>query len=107
MIATKGGFSAGAGIVRDFSAESIAKAARGSLKRLKRDTIELYMLHSPTVANLESDTWPDAVEELKAEGTIRCFGISTSNHASGIRALDHGRRVPPDRVRPARSDGRG
>jgi aryl-alcohol dehydrogenase-like predicted oxidoreductase len=90
VIATKGGFSAGAGIVRDFSAESIAKAARGSLKRLKRDTIELYMLHSPSVANLESDTWADAVKELKAEGTIRAFGISTSNHASGIWALNHG-----------------
>jgi myo-inositol catabolism protein IolS len=90
VIATKGGFSAGAGIVRDFSAESIARAARGSLKRLGRDTIDLYMLHSPSVANLENDTWADAIKTLKADGTIRSFGISTSSHASGVWALKHG-----------------
>src|SRR5262249_13270128 len=44
VIATKGGFSTGATIVRDFSAESIDRAARGSRERLKRDAIELYML---------------------------------------------------------------
>ena len=90
VIATKGGFSTGASIVRDFSAESIARAARGSLSRLRRETIELYMLHSPTVAQLESDSWPKAIETLKAEGTIRYFGISTSDHASGIKAIEMG-----------------
>ena len=90
VIATKGGFSTGASIVRDFSAEGITEAARGSLQRLQRDTIELYMLHSPTVAQLENDTWPEAVETLKAEGTIRYFGISTSDHASGIKAIEMG-----------------
>jgi aryl-alcohol dehydrogenase-like predicted oxidoreductase len=90
VIATKGGFSTGATIVRDFSAESIARATRGSLDRLRRETIELYMLHSPTVAQLENETWPQAIETLKSEGTIRHFGISTSDHASGIRAIEMG-----------------
>ncbi|MGE3272855.1 MAG: aldo/keto reductase [Chloroflexota bacterium] len=90
VIATKGGFSTGANIVRDFSAEAITKAGRGSLERLKRKSIELYMLHSPTVAQLENDSWPQAVETLKSEGTIRYFGISTSNHESGIYAIEHG-----------------
>ena len=90
VIATKGGFSTGANIVRDFSKESITRAARGSLQRLQRASIELYMLHSPTVAQLENDTWPKAVETLKAEGTIRYFGISTSDHASGVRAIEMG-----------------
>jgi aryl-alcohol dehydrogenase-like predicted oxidoreductase len=90
VIATKGGFSSGASIVRDFSAEAITKAGRASLKRLKRDTIELYMLHSPSVNDLETQSWADAIKTLKAEGTIRSFGISTSNHASGVWALNHG-----------------
>ena len=90
VIATKGGFSTGTNIVRDYSAESIAGAARGSLERLRRDTLELYMLHSPSVAQLENDTWPEAIEALKAEGTIRYFGISTSDHASGIKAIEMG-----------------
>jgi aryl-alcohol dehydrogenase-like predicted oxidoreductase len=90
VIATKGGFSAGASIVRDYSEEAILRAARGSLKRLKRDTIELYMLHSPTVEQLQTSTYPAAVEQLKAEGTIKYFGLSTSNHASGVYAIEHG-----------------
>ena len=90
VIATKGGFSAGPSIVRDFSADGITRAARGSLSRLRRESIELYMLHSPTVAQLENDTWPQAVETLKSEGTIRYFGISTTDHASGIKAMEMG-----------------
>jgi aryl-alcohol dehydrogenase-like predicted oxidoreductase len=90
VIATKGGFSSGPSIIRDFSAESITRAARASLDRLRRESIELYMLHSPTVAQLETDTWPDAVKALKDEGTIRYFGISTSDHASGIRTIELG-----------------
>ena len=90
VIATKGGFSSGANIVRDFSAESITRAAKGSRERLKRDTIELYMLHSPTVRDLETQTWSEAIEKLKADRTIQSFGISTSDHASGIWAIEHG-----------------
>lgn len=90
VIATKGGFSTGANIVRDFSAAGITRAARGSLQRLRRDTVEMYMLHSPSVAQLENDTWPEAVETLKSEGTIRYFGISTSDHASGVKAVEMG-----------------
>src|SRR5215208_174161 len=90
VIATKGGFSSGASIVRDFSEEAITRAGRDSLKRLKRDSIELYMLHSPSVAQLENDSWPKAIEALKSEGTIRYFGISTSSHESGIKAIEMG-----------------
>lgn len=90
VIATKGGFSTGENIVRDFSAESITRAARGSLQRLRRESIEMYMLHSPTVAQLENDSWPKAIVALKSEGTIRFFGISTSDHASGIKAIEMG-----------------
>ena len=59
VIATKGGFPFEARrIVRDYSAESILARLGAACKRLQRDTIELYMLHSPTVAQLENDTWP-------------------------------------------------
>src|SRR5262245_40699294 len=90
VVATKGGFSTNIDIVRDYSETSITQAARGSLKRLRRDSIEMYMLHSPTVAQLENDTWPNAIETLKSEGTIQYFGVSTSDHASGIKAIELG-----------------
>jgi myo-inositol catabolism protein IolS len=92
VIATKGGMSATTNETRnkDFSAEGITRAARNSLHRLRRASIDLYMLHSPSVEQLEQQTWPQAVETLKAEGTIQYFGISTSNHASGVWAIEHG-----------------
>ena len=107
VIATKGGFSAGASIVRDFSEAGITKAARGSLKRLKRDTIELYMLHSPTVAQLENDTWPEGRRDTEGRGHDPV--LRDLYHQSRIRHPRHrdGRRLPADRVRHARPDRRG
>ncbi|MCC6179687.1 MAG: aldo/keto reductase [Chloroflexi bacterium] len=92
VIATKGGVPVETNDFpnRDFSAETILAAVEDSRRRLRRDTIDLYMLHSPSVAQLEQQSWADAVETLKAQRKIHSFGISTSNHASGIYAIEHG-----------------
>jgi aryl-alcohol dehydrogenase-like predicted oxidoreductase len=92
VIATKGGVPVETNDYpnRDFQASTILAAANDSLRRLRRDTIDLYMLHSPTVRQLETQTWAEAIEQLKAEGKIRFFGISTDDHASGIWAIEHG-----------------
>jgi aryl-alcohol dehydrogenase-like predicted oxidoreductase len=92
VIATKGGVPVETNDFprRDFSAATILAAAEDSLRRLRRDTIDLYMLHSPSVEQLERDDWARAVEQLKAQGKVRHFGISTHDHASGIWALQHG-----------------
>ncbi|MDP8922592.1 MAG: aldo/keto reductase [Chloroflexota bacterium] len=92
VIATKGGVPVETNDFpnRDFSAETILAAAEDSLRRLRRDTIDLYMLHSPTVEQLERQTWGTAIERLRSAGKIRSFGISTHDHASGIWAIRHG-----------------
>jgi aryl-alcohol dehydrogenase-like predicted oxidoreductase len=92
VIATKGGVPVETNDFpnRDFSAETILAAAEDSLSRLRRDTIDLYMLHSPSVEQLERQTWARAIDQLKSEGKVRSFGISTSDHASGIWAIRHG-----------------
>ncbi len=92
VIATKGGVPVETNDFanRDFSAGTILAAAEESLRRLRRDSIDLYMLHSPSVAQLDTHTWAEAVDTLKAQGKIRAFGISTHDHASGIRALERG-----------------
>jgi aryl-alcohol dehydrogenase-like predicted oxidoreductase len=92
VIATKGGVPVETNDYpnRSFQAEIILEAANDSLKRLKRDSIDLYMLHSPTVKQLETQSWAKAIEQLKAEGKITYFGISTDDHASGIWAIEHG-----------------
>jgi aryl-alcohol dehydrogenase-like predicted oxidoreductase len=78
------------GSKREYSARTILREVEDSLRRLRRDTIDLYMLHSPTVRQLETDDWAPAIARLKEEGKIRFFGISTHDHASGIWAIRHG-----------------
>jgi aryl-alcohol dehydrogenase-like predicted oxidoreductase len=75
---------------REFSGRTVLAEVENSLRRLRRETIDLYMLHSPTVEQLNRYDWPEAVTRLKAQGKIRFFGISTEDHASGIRAIELG-----------------
>jgi myo-inositol catabolism protein IolS len=75
---------------RDFYATTILAEVEQSLRRLRRDTIDLYLLHSPTVQQLATQDWADAIDRLKAQGKVRFFGISTDDHASGIAAIRRG-----------------
>ncbi|MBV9899146.1 MAG: aldo/keto reductase [Chloroflexi bacterium] len=75
---------------RDYSAAAIRRDVRGQLARLRRESIDMYLLHSPTVADLERGDWQHAIDELKRTGVVKWFGISTSSHESGIWAIEHG-----------------
>jgi aryl-alcohol dehydrogenase-like predicted oxidoreductase len=50
----------------------------------------MYMLHIPTIRDLETTDWAAAIDTLKAQGKVRWFGISTSDHASGMWSIEHG-----------------
>lgn len=54
----------------------IKKAVHDSLKRLKTDYIDLYQLHGGTIDDPMDETI-EAFEELKQEGHIRFYGISS------------------------------
>src|ERR1700694_4827838 len=71
---------------RDYSARAILRDVDGQLQRLRRDTIDTYLLHSPSVRDLETQDWATAIDVLKRQGKIRWFGISTSDHTSGNRS---------------------
>src|SRR5205085_2600258 len=95
FISTKVGFHidfelGGDHVKRDFSAKAILYDVQGQLQRLRRDSIDIYMLHSPSVRDLETWDWATAIDTLRAQGLVRWFGISTSDHASGIWAIEHG-----------------
>ncbi len=75
---------------RAFTSATILRDAEGSLQRMRRDAFDLYMLHSPTVQQLETQDWLSAIDRLRATGKLRHFGISTSDHASGLWAIQHG-----------------
>ncbi|WP_078554138.1 aldo/keto reductase [Bacillus alkalicellulosilyticus] len=60
----------------DPSKAYIKKAVKASLQRLKTEYIDLYQLHGGTIEDPIDDTI-EAFEELKHEGYIREYGISS------------------------------
>lgn len=60
----------------DPSKKYIKEAVKSSLQRLKTDYIDLYQLHGGTIEDPIEETI-EAFEELKSEGLIRYYGISS------------------------------
>ena len=68
------------------SPDYIRSAVEGSLKRLKRDVIDIYQFHGPPPVS----EWDDAfgtMEELKAEGKIRFYGLCLGSEADALKAM--------------------
>ena len=63
-------------IALDYSRQHIITACERSLKRLRRDWIDYYQLHSARVEHLEQGECIEAMENLKANGKIRFWGLS-------------------------------
>jgi aryl-alcohol dehydrogenase-like predicted oxidoreductase len=55
-------------ILTDYSKKYILEACELSLKRLQRDTIDLYQLHSARIEHLKNGECIEAMEQLKSEG---------------------------------------
>ena len=77
IIATKVGHrNIGEKIVVDYSREYIIQACEQSLKRLKKDSIDYYQLHSARIQHLQNDECIEAMEMLRKQGKIRYWGLS-------------------------------
>jgi len=66
----------GGAISQDFSTEYILTAVDASLRRLRTDYLDLYQLHSPPTRLLEQGDLLGPLEQLKAQGKIRFFGVA-------------------------------
>lgn len=60
----------------DYSKEYILNACEMSLKRLKRETIDYYQLHSAKLAHLQSGECIETMDLLQQQGKIRYWGLS-------------------------------
>lgn len=76
--------------IKDFSYKWMVKSLEGSLKRLKSDYIDLYMLHSPMPNYKLDDEIVGALEKQKKLGKIRFWGISLIPNGRGIVPADQG-----------------
>lgn len=80
VLATKVGYVGQRGLHRGqpraYSRVHIRAAAERSLRRLRREAIDVYQLHNPTPADLETGEAFEAMEELAREGKVRFWGVS-------------------------------
>jgi aryl-alcohol dehydrogenase-like predicted oxidoreductase len=100
QIASKFGYDLGAGREQHSEGERpqrwdeafVRKALEASLRRLGTDHLDLYQLHNPRMNAVERDDTFEALEELKAEGKIREYGIALGPaigwREEGLRAIE-------------------
>ena len=77
IIASKvGNVSRKAKFTTDYKKEYILKACEESLKRLKREVIDYYQLHTARLEDLKKGECIEAMDQLVKAGKIRYWGLS-------------------------------
>ena len=77
LIATKVGHRAINNTIQlDYSKEYIIEACEKSLRRLRRDHIDYYQLHSARMQHFEKEQCIEAMELLQKQGKTRYWGLS-------------------------------
>lgn len=93
LVATKVGFVTDRdlppGRNQDFSEKYIREACERSLKRLQRETIDLYQLHCVPFGVIKKGEAFAILQRLKDEGKIREYGVSIVKDDEALAALDH------------------
>ena len=101
VIATKGGIGYGLGDrSRDGRPEYLRRACDASLRRLRRERIDLYQLHIPD-PEVPIEESVGALEELRTAGKIRMIGaVECLDRPTPNCAVRGPRRVRAERVQP-------
>lgn len=71
-----------------YSEAQVRAYCEGSLKRLERETIDLYQIHCPPLAILKDGAVFDVLDKLQAEGKIRAYGVSVESVEEGLLCLE-------------------
>jgi aryl-alcohol dehydrogenase-like predicted oxidoreductase len=76
----------------DWDPTRTRRALEASLKRLQTDYVDLYQLHNPRMDAIEADDLFACLEELKAAGKIRHYGVALGPKIGwrdeGVHALE-------------------
>jgi aryl-alcohol dehydrogenase-like predicted oxidoreductase len=94
VVVTKGGTDRStAPAHKRFDREYLRGAVERSLKRLRRNRIDVYLLHNPSENVILGGAAADALRELKREGKIGHWGVSVGDGVVGSAALRGGAEV--------------
>ncbi len=64
---------------QDNSPGYVRQAVQASLRRLRRDTVDLYQLHTPPGTAAETEDLLAVLEDLVQQGLVRWYGISSDD----------------------------
>jgi aryl-alcohol dehydrogenase-like predicted oxidoreductase len=67
---------------RNYTPEYLRCSLLRSLGRLRREQADIFMLHSPSAADLADGEALDCLSALKQEGLARCVGVSCDDQAT-------------------------
>ncbi|KAI7246582.1 hypothetical protein KC345_g12050, partial [Hortaea werneckii] len=74
---------------QNYSARRISEYCEQSLRRLEREAIDLYQIHCPPIEILRDGSVFEALDQLKAEGKIRHYGVSVETIEEGLLCLEY------------------
>lgn len=77
-----------AGFKLDFSREHLMQSCEGSLKRLRTDHLDIYLLHLVIDGHPLTDDIRKTLDDLRSAGKIPHYGVSVQFPHQGIEQLD-------------------
>jgi aryl-alcohol dehydrogenase-like predicted oxidoreductase len=75
----------------DFSAQAVRSSVEGSLRRLRRECLDIVLVHSNGDDRhiIEQQDTLQALAQLKQQGLVRCIGFSCMTVPGGLLAARH------------------
>lgn len=89
-VATKIGTSLDGYPEKSFTSQYLYMAFERSQERLKRDCVDVVLLHNPSLKSFDDDEVFALLERLKREAKIRAWGVAAGNYAIAERAIARG-----------------
>lgn len=88
-IITKCGRKLNPHITEGYNKENITEFVNESIKNMDVDSLDLVLLHCPPTDVYYKKEVFDALDELKAEGKIKHYGVSVERIEEAIKAMDY------------------
>ena len=70
-----------------FDAEYLREALERSRERLKRDSVDVVLLHNPSTASIEKGVALDTLKSLVESGLAKTYGVSVGSKEAAFAAL--------------------
>jgi aryl-alcohol dehydrogenase-like predicted oxidoreductase len=73
---------------RCFAAQYLERRLEGSLRRLRTDAVDVFLLHEPDAATVREAAFVPAVERILTRGKALAFGVSVQHADAALAALE-------------------